>query len=191
MESPAATAALAAVVVHALPRGTILRRFGGYRVPARVTDASDELCPKCGRRLACSLGPLGAADGMMIPRSRSELLGACLVDGARHVHARDLPPESIVVAARTVADGLDARRWRPWARAIRRALDGAGAGWPPVEAAGQALEAVRAFGPLASELDQPPETLAAQAALETLVTSSGPYWLDCRELRQHRASLRR
>lgn len=173
-------AALASAVVDALPRRTFGRRFGGYRVPTRITDASDELCPRCGRRLACSLGPLGAAGGVVIPRSRGELLGACLVDGARHVHARDLPPDSVVDAARTVADGLEGQRWDPWANAIRHALAGASEWWPPVEAAGQALEAVRAFGPLASELDQPPETLAAQDALEVLVTSSGPFWLDCR-----------
>lgn len=179
-------AALASAVVDALPRRTFGRRFGGYRVPARITDASDELCPRCGRRLACSLGPLGAAGGVVIPRSRGELLGACLVDGARHVHARDLPPDSVVDAARTVADGLEGQRWDPWANAIRHALAGASEWWPPVEAAGQALEAVRAFGPLASELDQPPETLAAQDALEVLVTSSGPFWLDCRPRRGQR-----
>ncbi len=181
-------AALASVVVDALPRRTFGRRFGGYRVPARLTDATDELCPSCGRRLACSLGPLGAADGIVLPRSRRELLGVCLVDGARHAHVRDLAPEAIVAAARTVASGLDDHRWRPWATAIRRALDGAWEWWPPVEAAGQALEAVRAFGPLASELDRPPETLAAQDALEVLVTSSGSFWLDCRALREQRLS---
>jgi len=179
-------AALASVVVDALPRRTFGRRFGGYRVPARLTDATDELCPRCGRRLACSLGPLGAADGIVLPRSRQELLGACLVDGARHAHARELAPEALVDAARVIADGLDGQRWDPWANAIRHALVGAWEWWPPVEAAGQALEAVRAFGPLASELDQPPETLAAQAALEVLVTSSGRFWLDCRALREQR-----
>jgi hypothetical protein len=39
---------------------------------------------------------------------------------------------------------------------------------------------------LASELDQSPETRAAQAALEVLVTSSGPFWLDCRALHEER-----
>jgi len=178
------------MVVDALPLRTIFRRLGGFRVPGRITDASDELCPKCGRRLACSLGPLGGGGegDMMVPRTRHELLGACLVDGARGAHARDFDPESIVVAARTIADGLDARRWRPWAKAVRTALDGAWEWWPPVEAAGQALEAVRAFGPFASELDQRAGTRSAQAALETLVTSSGPHWLDCRTLQQYRAA---
>ena len=179
-------ASLAEVVVGALPRRTFGRRFGGYRVPARITDACDELCPRCGRRLACSLGPLGAADGIVIPRSRRELLGACLVDGGRHVHSREFAPETLVAAACVIADGLDERRWNPWANAIRHSLAGAWEWWPPVEAAGQALEAVRAFGPLASELDQPPETRAAHDALEVLVTSSGPFWLDCRTLRGQR-----
>jgi hypothetical protein len=172
---------LAALVVAGLPRRSLFGALGGYRVPDRVTDATDELCPKCGRRLVCSLGPLGEG-GVVIPRSRRELLGACLVDGPRHAHARALPPDAIVRAALVVADGLDAARWTPWSRVIRRALGGACAGWPPVEAAGQALEAVRAFGPMASALDQPADVLGALDALEVLVTSSGPYWLDCRAL---------
>ena len=110
------------------------------------------------------------------------------MDGARHVHARELPPESIVAAARTIADALVERGWRPWAKAVEGALDGAWDWWPPVEAAGQALEALRAFGPLASELDQSSATIDVQAALEVLVTSSGPSWLDCRALQQHRAA---
>jgi hypothetical protein len=170
---------LASVVVAGLPRRSLLGALGGYRVPDRVTDASDGLCPRCGRRLVCSLGPLGEG-GVMIPRSRRELLGACLVDGPRRVHARSFPPDAIVEAALVVADGLAAVKWSPWTRAIRRALDEAGGSWPPVEAAGQALEAVRAFGPMASALDQPPAALDALDALEVLVTSSGPYWLDCR-----------
>jgi hypothetical protein len=178
---------LATLVVAGLPRRSLFGALGGYRVPDRVTDATDELCPKCGRRLVCSLGPLGEG-GVMIPRSRRELLGACLVDGPRRVQARALAPDAIVRAARAVADGLDAARWTRWSRVIRRALEEAGDDWPPVEAAGQALEAVRAFGPMASALDQPVEVLGALDALEVLVTSSGPYWLDCRALRaQHTA----
>ena len=171
---------LAALVVAGLPRRSLFGTLGGYRVPDRVTAAADELCPRCGRRLVCSLGPLGEG-GVVIPRSRRELLGACLVDGPRRVQARELPPDAIVRAARVVADGMGAARWTTWASVIRRALADACDAWPQVEAAGQALEAVRAFGPMASALDQPPEVLVALDALEVLVTSSGPYWLDCRE----------
>jgi hypothetical protein len=144
-------------------------------------DTENETCPRCGRRLpfTFSAAPLG---GLSAPVS--EYVHACLVDGPRAKDARDLGVDEILEAARAVDRGLDETECHPWHRLFDRALQGElDDERDRIEAVGQALEALRVQGPVASH----PPTAASRssegaawrdalAALETLVASSGPHW---------------
>jgi hypothetical protein len=142
-------------------------------------------CPRCGRHVPCSVGQQAGQEGDWIPMSRRELIAGCLVDGPRVARALPCTPHEIVAAVDTVADGAERQAWKATARFLRRALKSADANDARVEAGGQALEAVRAYGlftvvMMRTSSDHHPEihdaAVAGQHALDVLVASSGAYW---------------
>jgi hypothetical protein len=101
--------------------------------------------------------------GKFLP-SPPELIHECLVDGYRAHHGRDLPLDELIAAGRRVSEALGAKVWSAWSALVRDAIDRSEP-TERAEALGQALEAVRLWGPV----HEPPE-------LETIVTSLARYW---------------
>jgi hypothetical protein len=168
---------LADHVLAGLTRWTLMNALAQSRVPS-LSDRENEYehCPKCGRRLPFTFGQLsggGLAGTMVIEHPEHAYVAACLVDGPRSTHARPFTSGEIVDASGAVADGLERARWRGWARLVRRATtDGSIPEDDRLEMVGQALEALRVYGPL----DRTPAGQIANSALDVLVASTGRYW---------------
>lgn len=141
-----------------------------YAASPAILDP-DAHCPRCGRSLPMgSIDPayMSSRSGLIgFPHTRQELVGACLVDGARGRNARDLALDDLLEAAHDIAAALGDRGWKHWAKSMERALVNSHDRNEQAEAVGQTLELMRRDGPGA---------LKAGSEIETLVTSLARYW---------------
>jgi hypothetical protein len=176
-------------VISALPRRTI-RYFDALRAPfLSDRDSENICCPECGRRLPFTFAQNsggGLQGTVVITLSRREHVAACLVDGPRSRHALPFTAPEVIDATRAIADRLRLQRWRGWSRLFQRALEGRLADERDrIEAAGQALEALLAYGPFGyMDISRDPDRHSAlnrsrelaRSDLDVLVASSGPHW---------------
>jgi hypothetical protein len=96
-----------------------------------------------------------------------EIEAACLVDGRRGHHGRDLALDDLLAAAWDIHAALVEKGWKRYAHRLERALVSSADSTQQAEAAGQELERLRRFGPGALE---------EGSELETLVTSLARHW---------------
>jgi hypothetical protein len=172
---------LASGVVAAIPKWTPWDAID--HGPPTHGSLDREHCPQCGRGVGFTLGPLSGGYAVSgLPRSRQELIAACLVDGPRAAHALLLEPDQIIEAACTISLGLRNAGWRRWANAFDTAV-AAPDPTKRIEQVGLVLDALRWFGPVALPWDAPmaaerlgdPRTFA-EHHLEVLAVSSAPCW---------------
>ena len=106
-------------------------------------------------------------------------------------HAQDFTREELIEAAEVIVAGLARKKWRHWSRLMHQAVSGPlGNEADRIESIGQALEAVRVYGPL-GELAWPQAATVRfrstwaevvrtgeveNSDLEVLVVSSGRLW---------------
>lgn len=157
-------------VVGLIPRRSarsVLRQL----VEPLANDRPSGQCPRCGRALPVgSLGRTYTTPGITgpvgIPYTTEERIAACLVDGVRRQHARDLPLDELLDAASAIADGLAAAGWKHAAHRIHDSLQ-RDSSTGRAEATGQALEVLRTSGP---------PGFVGGAELETLIASLAQFW---------------
>ena len=180
---PPTALGLADAIATAIPHHTLLDWLNEGVMPA----IGDHLprCPRCGRRVPCSVGQQAGQEGDWIPLAPGQLVAGCLVDGPRAAKALPFVADEIVAAITVIAGGAQRQGWKATTRFLQHASDTAGDVGHRVERCGQALEAVRVYGLFAvvamrASRDRHPEVLdaaiTAQRDLDVLVASSGPFW---------------
>jgi hypothetical protein len=188
---PRSAAELAVDVVDRLPRHSAISLVSSVRLPMLSDrDSENECCPACARRLPFSFAQLsggGMGGTAVINLSRSEYVHACLVDGPRARAALAFTASEIIDATRFIGEGLGQAHWRRWSRLFARATED----WladerDRIEAAGQALEGLRLYGPFgvlnvdggtpSNVADMAHSWKIARDDLEILISSSGPHW---------------
>ena len=172
-DEPRASSAqeLAAAIVERLPEHSLHERARLLALAAN-SDADCGHCPRCGRSLPFGSIPpafqsFGHGGAIGIPITEHERVAACLVDGPRGRRAQDLPRDELVGAAIEIHRALLERGWKHWAKQLGHALVDTDDPGISAQAIGQALEALRQWGPLA--LEPGPE-------VEVIVTSLARYW---------------
>ena len=181
---PPTALALADAIAVAIPHHTLVDWINEGVMPD-IDDRSGSRCPRCGRRVPCSVGQQAGQEGDWIPPPPGQLVAGCLVDGPRAAKSLPFAADEIIAATRVIAGGAERQGWRATTRFLQHALDTTRDAGRRVEQCGQALEAVRVYGLFAvvtmrASRDRHPEVhdaaITAQRDLDVLVASSGPFW---------------